>query len=396
MDSGDSAESAGDFAPAMPLEISQEIAEGLDQILCDYAEDASVETALLVERSGALVTGISENEDVTVEVISALVAGASGAMKSLVRELGSNGGIESLCLSEDRAIYLKEVRNGFVLVGVADSSVPVGILREAAFRVAPQLSDMLMDVNPRELSSKPAPRSLRAMAIERAASRALNQPESEVSSYEEEESEEGDEAQAPVIEKRGREEELDLDRISAEVDEMRRLAEKDEPPVGEEPSSSETEETDPEPVGVVETLDSDEPEVVIEVEDMESLKANSPFELEEEEEEVIQTPIELNAGEPVESIFELAQEAVREEEARKAAVASQAGEGDGDRKIGSLFESDDDAEATESIFEIDDEDSEIAAFETDENEEMESEEESGVTEGRKEENDAQGTGPLYF
>ena len=76
----------GDITAAVPLEISAELAEGVENLLRELAEDAGLSTALVVDRSGALVAGISSEEEVTVEVISALVAGASGAVRALVEQ----------------------------------------------------------------------------------------------------------------------------------------------------------------------------------------------------------------------------------------------------------------------------------------------------------------------
>ena len=63
------------------------------------------------------MSGISSEEEVTIEVISALVAGACGAMRALVSELGETGGIESFHQGENRVVYLSEIIHRFVLVG---------------------------------------------------------------------------------------------------------------------------------------------------------------------------------------------------------------------------------------------------------------------------------------
>jgi hypothetical protein len=87
-----------DFTAALPLDISEETASRSDDLLREFAEEAGLDTALIVDRSGALVAGISAEAEVTVEVISALVAGASGAMRALVAQLGESGAMESLHL----------------------------------------------------------------------------------------------------------------------------------------------------------------------------------------------------------------------------------------------------------------------------------------------------------
>jgi len=93
-----------EYSPAIPLEITAERASQVDDQLRDFAEDAELETALVVDQSGALVSGISSEEEVTIEVISALVAGACGAMRALVSELGETGDIESFHQGEKRVV----------------------------------------------------------------------------------------------------------------------------------------------------------------------------------------------------------------------------------------------------------------------------------------------------
>ena len=108
MESKDSSSpESGDYPAALPLEISQVVASRADDLLREFAEDSGLETALIVDRSGAFVAGISAEAEVTVEVISALVAGASGAMRALVSQLGETGAMESLHLGGDRMIYLR-------------------------------------------------------------------------------------------------------------------------------------------------------------------------------------------------------------------------------------------------------------------------------------------------
>ena len=157
----------GDFTPAVPLEIGQEIASQADDLLRDFAEDAGLETALVVDRGGALVAGVSE-ADVSVEVISALVAGASGAMRALVRELGETGEIESFHQGGDRVVYLRELMERFVLVGVASSPLPLGIVREKANQVREPMGELLKDVPPIKATaeSEAHSRSLRSVAPE--------------------------------------------------------------------------------------------------------------------------------------------------------------------------------------------------------------------------------------
>ncbi|MEC5125577.1 roadblock/LC7 domain-containing protein [Verrucomicrobiales bacterium BCK34] len=169
--------STGDVSPPQPLEISSEIAAKADDLLRRFAEEAGLETALVVDRSGALVAGISSEAEVTIDVISALVAGASGAMRALVKELGETGNIESLHQGGDRLLYLREMINRFILVGVSDCSTPAGIVREEASKVSDALQELLADIRqsePQKEYKELAPmKSLRSMSLQRTANRLL-------------------------------------------------------------------------------------------------------------------------------------------------------------------------------------------------------------------------------
>lgn len=175
MNPGYSEPSPDEVSTAIPLEIDEETAARADDILREFAEEAGLETALIVDRSGALVSGISAEEEVSVEIISALVAGASGAMRALVLRLGETGTIESFHLGGNRLVYLKEIVNRFILVAVADSSRPAGAVRQKALAIEPRLDLLLLAVTPKEVDpairAQPPARSLREIARERTAMR---------------------------------------------------------------------------------------------------------------------------------------------------------------------------------------------------------------------------------
>jgi len=245
--------------------------------LREFAEDAGLSTALVVDRSGSLVAGISSETDVTIEVISALVAGASGAMRALVAQLGETGSMESLHFGQGRLVYLREIINRFILVGVSDGSRPAGLVRQRAQSVKEELSTLLENVNAVETEvARPAPspgvRSLREVAMERAALRGVPADLTGISEFPED----------PGI-------------VPGEAE---------EPPPALESSA-------PEPREVLEPLDFGESEIVIEPRQGAAgkllsgrdLAAFSPFEADEELEDDDNVGVELSASG---SIFELA------------------------------------------------------------------------------------------
>lgn len=446
-----------DYSPAIPLEISNELAEKADDLLRNFAEDVGLETALVVDRSGALVSGISSEPEVTIEVISALVAGASGAMRALISQFGETGKIESIHQGGQRLLYLRELIHNFILVGVSSSSLAPGIVREKANQIQGDLEALLQDVKPAEVAPpvpeaeqpvQPPRKSLREVAMERRAER-MQQSEGEsvvgmpvapgpppiphvesVSDAEPEVivEEEDLELPPPVMEAGGALEPL---------------------PELQEPDAEETDASDVEfaddtvvvledPKEILEPLVFDEPEVVIEdseseeEEDTPSLPVDpstSPFELEfdetEEEDDVgdlttVALPEEGPAMEE-RSIFQFDDE--EEEEAPEATPPALGAnpfevedEEPEEESLTSVFEE----EKEELVFELDDENSEkeheemSALFELDDSDGFAEEEDDELTQGPEipssedsqevlieeesedEEAEVKSSGPFYF
>lgn len=289
----------------VPLEISHEVASRADDLLREFAEDSGLETALIVDRSGALVAGISAEAEVTIEVISALVAGASGAMRALVSQLGETGAMESLHLGGDRMIYLREIVNRFILVGVSNATRPAGLVRSKAHAIESELTELLRDIRPVEMPmSAPAgttSRSLRELALKRAAERLV--PVEAVEAVEAVEVETEYSSPAPFNDEE--EEEFEIEPIfeSDPIFDPEPL-EEPEPVIEAAPV---------EPREILEPLDFGEPEIVIEPAipmippfTKRPLPVDSPFEVEmdefeDEEEEDEDTALQIpSAG----SVFE--------------------------------------------------------------------------------------------
>ena len=377
MDISESSDSANaDFTPAEPLEISLEVAEQADELLRELAEDAGLDTALIIDQNGALVTGISAEENVTVDLISALVAGASGAMKTLVRELGETGEIESLHQGSERSVYLREIVGRFFLVGVAEASLPVGLTREKSNQMRGRFAELLNFAKPTDFTEKEElaesavmPQTLREVAIARAAERAARDP------VEDEDD--------PLVDDEN--DFSDLGKLTAAVVEDSKSS-GDESSAAEEDSIFELEEDEAEieekeeeqrdPTEVIEPLELDETEIFIEP---------------EKEESVVPETIVLKEGAPVESIFELEADEVEEEEDEviKAVDEGSAVEIDDEEDFSGIFEVDSDSDEEESdlVSELGDDDSNKADKESAE-----------TLEGSeaKEDKEVGGSGPFYF
>lgn len=384
MDISESSDSANaDFTPAEPFEISLEVAEQVDELLRELAEDAGLDTALIVDQNGALVTGISAEENVTVDLISALVAGASGAMKTLVRELGETGEIESLHQGSERSVYLREIVGRFFLVGVAEASLPVGLTREKSNQMRGRFAELLNFVKPTDFTEKEElpesavmPRTLREVAIARAAERSARDPE------EDEDDPLVGIDDDPVVDDEN--DFFDLGKLTAVAEDSESSG--DESSAAEEESIFELEEDEAEieeeeeeqrdPTEVIEPLELDEPEIVIES---------------EEEESVVPETIVLKEEAPVESIFELEADEVEEEEDDVVEAVDEGSdvEIDDDEDFSGIFEVDSDSDEEESdlVSELGDDGSNKAdkeSAETPEGSEAEENREVG------------GSGPFYF
>ncbi|NLT71463.1 MAG: hypothetical protein GXX91_12325 [Verrucomicrobiaceae bacterium] len=241
MDSRDSnSPESEEYAAALPLEISHEVASRADDLLREFAEDSGLETALIVDRSGALVAGISAEEEVTVEVISALVAGASGAMRALVSRLGETGALESLHLGGDRLVYLREIVNRFILVGVSEATRPAGLVRNKARHIEGELAGLLHDIRPAEVPLPAAVGtglgSVREAARQRAARDLLD---------------------SEAKPEREQEQEQEIESGAESLSES-------EPELAPEDPVSSAKRPISEPRGILEPLDFGEPEIVIE------------------------------------------------------------------------------------------------------------------------------------
>jgi predicted regulator of Ras-like GTPase activity (Roadblock/LC7/MglB family) len=147
-----------DRTAAVTLEVPTGVADDIEKALRGYAEEAELDTSLVVDHSGFLVAGISSLPDVDVDSIGTLVAKASEAAENLVISLGAYGRFESLHLGEDRLFYFKEIGARFILVAVSDSNVPAGILRDQATLIEPALLKLLEKVKavPMSLTRKKA------------------------------------------------------------------------------------------------------------------------------------------------------------------------------------------------------------------------------------------------
>jgi len=135
--------SPSDRSPAHPLEVSAALAAAVEQVLFGFAAKAELETALVVDLSGALVSGISADEDSEIDVVSVLAAGASGAIRALAKRLGEAGEIESFHHGSEQVVYLGGVGERFLLVGVCRSGTAIGAIREEARQVRPSLTSLL-------------------------------------------------------------------------------------------------------------------------------------------------------------------------------------------------------------------------------------------------------------
>ncbi|MCB1076860.1 MAG: roadblock/LC7 domain-containing protein [Verrucomicrobiae bacterium] len=126
-------------------EVSAEAADRAEDLLREFAAEAELDMAVIVDRSGGMVAGVASRPDVDVDTVGALVAGAFGAMRSLARELGESSITESVHHGDKDTIYLREIGPRYILLGVAELALPAGIVREKAAQIAGPLSALLTE-----------------------------------------------------------------------------------------------------------------------------------------------------------------------------------------------------------------------------------------------------------
>lgn len=145
-----------DRSAAVTLQVPAGVADDIEGVLRKFAEEAEVDTSLVVDHSGFLIAGISSIPDVDVDTIGNRVAEASGSAEGLTQALGEEGRFESLHLGEDRILYLRDIGERFILVGVSDANIPAGILRDQANLVEEELASHLTRVKaiPASLTSR--------------------------------------------------------------------------------------------------------------------------------------------------------------------------------------------------------------------------------------------------
>lgn len=98
------------------VEVTADAADRAEDLLRDFAADAELDMAVIVDRSGGMVAGVASRPDVDVDTVGALVAGAFGAMRSLARELGESAIVESLHHGGKDTIYLRQIGSRYILL----------------------------------------------------------------------------------------------------------------------------------------------------------------------------------------------------------------------------------------------------------------------------------------
>lgn len=130
------------------LDVTAELAEKVEERLREFARDAELDLSLLVDDSGSMIAGVASRPDIDVATVGALVAGAYGAVRGLSRELGDGESGDCVCHGSANNIYLRSVVGRFVLLGVSESTLPLGVIREKAAHITGALDEMLKEYAP--------------------------------------------------------------------------------------------------------------------------------------------------------------------------------------------------------------------------------------------------------
>ena len=125
------------------VEVSAETADRAEEVLREFATDAELDLALIVDVGGGLVAGVATRPDVQVDTVGALVAGAFGAMRAMAGELGESSLVESVHHGARDVIHLRDINGQFILLGLTERALPAGLIRVKAAQVSARLAELL-------------------------------------------------------------------------------------------------------------------------------------------------------------------------------------------------------------------------------------------------------------
>lgn len=155
-DNGQRGPWGNDMPTSMPMEISAQIAERIEEALAVLVDDVELDFAAVLDDSGAVLgwaaaAEVAANEDDStaganlamvegmVDSSGALAMGAFAAAQTLAAQLGGEASREMIHHAGSRSFHLTEVTRGVALFSVWSGALALGFLRERAARAVQDL-----------------------------------------------------------------------------------------------------------------------------------------------------------------------------------------------------------------------------------------------------------------
>jgi predicted regulator of Ras-like GTPase activity (Roadblock/LC7/MglB family) len=121
-----------------------------------FLADCNARCAILVDRTGQLVTTVGERPDFDPTAFATLTAADFSANDQLARLIGENDFSSLVHQGEKESMYLADIARRVILVVLFDTRTTLGLVRLKLRQTVPQLTQLFEQVFSRSASSESA------------------------------------------------------------------------------------------------------------------------------------------------------------------------------------------------------------------------------------------------
>jgi predicted regulator of Ras-like GTPase activity (Roadblock/LC7/MglB family) len=125
--------------------LGQQEHQRLDDLLVAYLREASVRTAMLLDRAGRLITQAGEQAAFDVTTFASLAAADFAAGDQLAVLLGEREFASLYHHGEQQSMYLADIGGHAILAALFDSRTTLGLVRVMSRKYVPQLGSVFED-----------------------------------------------------------------------------------------------------------------------------------------------------------------------------------------------------------------------------------------------------------
>jgi predicted regulator of Ras-like GTPase activity (Roadblock/LC7/MglB family) len=130
----------------------------IDRLLQDFLYDSSARCALLVDRTGQLVTTSGEKPDFDTTAFASLAAADFSANDQLATMIGENEFSSLFHQGEKESMYLADVARRVILVVLFDNRTTLGMIRIKVKAVVRELTEVFGEMFARSAAAPAGPR----------------------------------------------------------------------------------------------------------------------------------------------------------------------------------------------------------------------------------------------